>query len=144
MICMPGVTFVHFSATSVTKLISMPGEISTNSEACPAIGRKPCDTVAKNDATCGCSLSRKMYERKSAMMFILSCLVFCASRTDSLAGGFLQDLDAAAGADARRAGLHHPSQVNQGSDAARCFHPEPLFPHDTAHQRHVFDGRPPG
>ena len=68
MICMPGVTFVHLSATSVTKLISMPGEISTNSEACPAMGRKPCETVAKNDATCGCRLSRKMYERKSAMI----------------------------------------------------------------------------
>src|ERR1035441_1239261 len=118
MICMPGVTFVHFSATSVTKLISIPGEISTNSEACPAMGRKPCETVAKNDATCGCRLSRKMYERKSAMMCILSCLVFCASRTDGLAGGFLQDLDAAAGADAGRAGLHHAPQVGQGTDAA--------------------------
>jgi len=32
-----------------TVLISIPGEISTNSEACPAIGRKPCDTVAKNE-----------------------------------------------------------------------------------------------
>src|SRR5437773_11375005 len=31
------------------------------------MGRNPCDTVAKNDATCGCRLSRKMYERKSAM-----------------------------------------------------------------------------
>src|ERR1035441_1822753 len=110
MICMPGVTFVHFSATSVTKLISMPGEISTNSEACPAMGRKPCDTVAKNDATCGCRLSRKMYERKSAMMYILSCLVFCAPRTDRLAGGFLENLDAAAGADAGRAGLHRSEE----------------------------------
>src|ERR1035441_5553165 len=71
MICMPGVTFVHLRATSVTKLISMPGEISTNSEACPAMGRKPCDTVAKNDATCGCRLSKKMYERKSAMILII-------------------------------------------------------------------------
>src|ERR1041384_4286716 len=68
MICIPGVTFVDFSATSVTRLISMPGEISTNSDACPAMGRKPCDTVAKNDATCGCKLSRKIYERRSAMI----------------------------------------------------------------------------
>src|ERR1019366_6580993 len=123
MICMPGVTLVHFSATSVTKLISMPGEISTNSEACPAMGRKPCDTVAKNDATCGCRLSRKMYERKSAMMFILSCLVFCAPRSDGLASGFLENLDVAAGADAGRAGLHHPAQVSQRADATGCFHP---------------------
>jgi hypothetical protein len=67
MICMPGVTLVDFNATSVTRLISMPGEISTKSDACPAIGRNPCDTVAKNDATCGCKLSRKIYERRSAM-----------------------------------------------------------------------------
>src|ERR1035437_1408421 len=118
MICMPGVTFVHFSATSVTKLISMPGEISTNSEACPAIGRKPCDTVAKNDATGGCSLSKKMYERKSAMMLILLCLVFGCPSGDSLAGGFLENLDAAAGADAGCAGLDHAAQVGQGADAA--------------------------
>ena len=35
MICMPGVTFVDFSAMSVRRLISMPGEISTYSDASP-------------------------------------------------------------------------------------------------------------
>src|ERR1051326_1012224 len=87
MICIPGVTLVHFSATSVTKLISIPGEISTNSDACPAIGRNPCDTVAKKDATCGWRLSRKMYERKSAMTraTLAACRIvsthFVSSRT---------------------------------------------------------------
>src|SRR5664279_4108667 len=133
MICMPGVTFVHFSATSGTELISIPGEISTNSEACPAMGRKPCETVAKNDATCGCRLSRKIYERRSAMRNVLSCLVFCAPRTHGLAGGLLQDLDAAAGADAGRAGLHHTTQVGQGTDATRSLHLELLLAHDSAH-----------
>ena len=36
---MPGVTRVDFSATSVTWLMAMPGEISTNSAAWPATGR---------------------------------------------------------------------------------------------------------
>ena len=56
-ICMPGVTFVDFSAMSVTRLISMPGEISTNRLAWPSLGRKPCATVAWNEANCGCRLS---------------------------------------------------------------------------------------
>src|SRR5712672_3653042 len=100
MICMPGVTFVDFKATSVTRLISMPGEISTNSDACPAIGRKPCDTVAKNDATCGCKLSRKMYERKSAMFHSFRVhLILRAFRRNDLPGGFLQNLQAAGRAD---------------------------------------------
>ena len=34
-----------------TGLAFIAGEISTKSDACPAIGRKPPDTVAKNDAT---------------------------------------------------------------------------------------------
>lgn len=60
-------------------------------------------------------------------------LVFCATRSDGLAGGLLQDLDAAASADAGRAGLHHASQVGQGADATRCFHSELLLAHDPAH-----------
>src|ERR1017187_9608501 len=52
---------------------------------------------------------RKIYKRESAIMFILSYLVFCILCTYGLAGGLLQDLDAAAGADAGRASLHHPT-----------------------------------
>ncbi len=43
MISMPGFTSVALSATSVTCMMSMPGAISTNSDAWPGIGRKPCD-----------------------------------------------------------------------------------------------------
>jgi hypothetical protein len=50
---MPGVTRVFLRARSVTRLISMPGEISTKREACPAVGRKPWATVARNAANCG-------------------------------------------------------------------------------------------
>src|SRR5205823_1738036 len=114
MICMPGVTFVDFSATSVTRLISMPGEISTKSDACPAIGRKPCETVAKNDATCGCKLSRKMYERKSAMFdSFRDHLILCAFAGNHLSCGFLQNLHAARCADARRASGNHFDHIGQ-------------------------------
>jgi hypothetical protein len=54
-----------------------------NSEACPAMGRNPWDTVAKNDATCGCKLSRKMYERRSAMF---SSFVVVAARVEGGSG----------------------------------------------------------
>ena len=56
---MPGRTWVALSAMSVKRLISMPGEISTYSEASPASGRKPWATVPRKAAYCGCKLSRK-------------------------------------------------------------------------------------
>ena len=56
-ICMPGVTLVDFSATSVTRLISMPGAISTNRLAWPERGKNPWATVAWNEANGGCRLS---------------------------------------------------------------------------------------
>src|SRR5438876_7633183 len=114
MICIPGVTFVDFNATSVTRLISIPGEISTNSDACPAMGRKPCDTVAKNDATCGCKLSKKMYERRSAMLSSFRVqLVLRSFARNNFARGLLQNLHAARRADARRARGHHLHQIRQ-------------------------------
>ena len=58
MMSIPGLTCVAFSATSVTRMMSMPGAISTNSDASPGVGRKPCATVPRNDAYCGCRLSR--------------------------------------------------------------------------------------
>ncbi len=60
MISIPGCTSVAFSATSVTCMISMPGAISTKSDAWPGTGRNPCETEPRNDAYCGCRLSRKM------------------------------------------------------------------------------------
>ena len=59
MIIMPGLTSVAFRATSVTRMMSIPGAISTKSDACPGTGRKPCATVPRNEANCGCRLSRK-------------------------------------------------------------------------------------
>jgi len=46
------------SATSVSRLISIPGEISTNSEASKASGMKPLAMVPKNAAYWGWRLSR--------------------------------------------------------------------------------------
>ena len=40
MICMPGLTLVDLSAMSVSRLISMPGEISIDSEASPGEGQE--------------------------------------------------------------------------------------------------------
>jgi len=44
---------------SVMRLISMPGEISTHSEASPASGKKPRAVEPIKDAICGCRLSKK-------------------------------------------------------------------------------------
>ena len=65
MTCMPGRTLVAFRATSVSRLISMPGEISTYSEASPGSGRNHWSTVPRNASYCGCRLSRKQYARSS-------------------------------------------------------------------------------
>jgi hypothetical protein len=59
MICMPGFTDVDFRAMSVSRLISIPGETSIDSDASPASGRKPCATVPRNAAYCFWRLSRK-------------------------------------------------------------------------------------
>ena len=59
MICMPGRTLAALTATSVIRLISMPGAISIQSEASPGSGRKPCATVPRNAAYCVCNESRK-------------------------------------------------------------------------------------
>ena len=53
MIIMPGRTSVDFNATSVTRMMSMPGATSTKSDACPGTGRNPCATVPRNDANWG-------------------------------------------------------------------------------------------
>ena len=57
ILVMSGVTRVDLRATSVTWLMAMPGEISTNKAAWPAMGRNPRATVARNEANCGCRLS---------------------------------------------------------------------------------------
>ena len=61
-------TFVDFKATSVTRLISIPGEISTNRLACPTRGKKPCATVAWKEANWGCRLSITQKALRSAMV----------------------------------------------------------------------------
>src|SRR6266487_2203883 len=106
MICMPGVTLVAFSDTSVSRLISMPGEISTYSDASPARGRNPCATVPRNAAYCGWRLSRKQYARSSIPPLVTGC----PSR---------QDLHARRGADAGGAGGDHVPHVLSGPDASR-------------------------
>ena len=55
---MPGFTLVALRATSVRRLISMPGLISTISEASLASGRKPWATVPRKAAYWGWRLSR--------------------------------------------------------------------------------------
>ena len=48
------------SATSVTRLMAMPGAISTNSEAWPGTGRNPRAVLPMKLASCGCRASRNV------------------------------------------------------------------------------------
>src|SRR5436190_4102672 len=105
MICMPGVTLVAFSDTSVRRLISMPGEISTYSDASPARGRKPWATVPRNAAYWGWRLSRKQYARSS-----IPLATGLPSR---------QDLHARRCADAGGAGGDHVPDVLDRPDPPR-------------------------
>src|ERR1035437_8710228 len=125
--------------------------ISTNLNPAPAIISRSCSWPATKSIftptpagrtgsgisppllSSGSTDIRKIHESEFATMFIVSCLVFCVPCTGGLAGGLLQDLDAAAGADAGRASLHHTTQVGQGTDATRSLHLELLLAHDSAH-----------
>src|ERR1700690_1375005 len=127
MICMPGLTDVVLRAMSVSRLISMPGETSIESEASPARGRKPWATVPRNAAYCAWRLSRKTYARRS--MLPMRALL---SRDDP---------DAGRGPDAGRAGRDHVLHVLGGADPAGRLDAH-LRPDRLAHQRDVEDGRP--
>src|SRR6266511_1368891 len=150
MICMPGVTFVDFSAMSVSRLISMPGEISTYRDASPGRGRNPCATVPRNAAYCGWRLSRKQYARSSMPFVTLpsrssSCRhvveVAGPSRRPSGAGALrVQDLHAGRRPDAGGAGRDHVPDVLDRPDPPRRLHPE-AGSHRLAHEQHVVDGR---
>jgi hypothetical protein len=50
---------------SVMRLISMPGEISTQREASPTMDKNPLAVEPMKAVSCGCKLSRKVYDRKS-------------------------------------------------------------------------------
>src|SRR5262249_28096698 len=54
--------------TSVTRLMAIPGAISTNSDAIPGSGRKPRAVLPMKLASCGCSASRKVYVRSVVAM----------------------------------------------------------------------------
>src|SRR3990172_12984007 len=93
MICIPGLTDVDLRAMSVSRLISMPGDTSIDSDASPARGRKPWATVPRKAAYCAWRLSRKTYARRSILPM-----------RDLLSR---HDLDAGRGPDAGRPGRDH-------------------------------------
>src|SRR3954447_3887826 len=128
MICMPGLTCVDFRATSVRRLISMPGETSMYSDASPGSGRKPCATVPRNAAYCAWRLSRNTYARSSI-----------PATGPSLSG---HDLDAGRRPDPGRARGDHLLDVVPRPDPARGLDAHPRA-HRLAHQRHVEHGRAP-
>src|SRR3954468_12978850 len=126
MICIPGLTWVDFRATSVRRLISMPGDTSIYSDASPGSGRKPCATVPRNAAYCAWRLSRNTYARSSI-----------PATGPSLSG---HDLDARRCPDPRRARGDHLLDVVPRPDPARGLHPHPGADGLT-HQGNVEPGR---
>src|SRR5664279_217766 len=125
MICIPGLTVVDLRAMSVSRLISIPGDTSIESDASPASGRKPWATVPRNAAYCAWRLSRKTYARRSIlpMRALLS----------------RDDPDTGRGPDAGRAGGDHVLYVLGGADSAGRLDAH-LRPDRLAHQRDVEDG----
>src|SRR5664279_3730762 len=104
MICIPGLTVVDLRAMSVSRLISIPGDTSIESDASPASGRKPWATVPRNAAYCAWRLSRKTYARRSILPM-----------RDLLSR---DDLDAGRGPDPGRAGRDHVLHVLRRPDPA--------------------------
>src|SRR3954469_4764610 len=126
MICIPGLTCVDLSATSVSRLISIPGETSMYSDASPGSGRKPCATVPRNAAYCAWRLSRNTYARSSI-----------PATGPSLSG---HDLDARRCPDPRRARSDHLLDVVPCPDPARGLDAHPRAD-GLAHQGNVEHGR---
>src|SRR5436305_3655283 len=126
MICIPGLTWVDLSATSVRRLISIPGETSMYSDASPGSGRKPCATVPRNAAYWAWRLSRNTYARSSI-----------PATGPSLSG---HDLHAGRRPDPGRARGDHLLDVVPRPDAAGRLDPHPR-PDRLAHQRDVEHGR---
>src|SRR5512142_2795552 len=141
MICIPGRTLVAFSATSVSRLISIPGEISTYSEASPASGRNPWAIVPRNAAYCGCRLSRKQYARTSMPLLIRARLPRSVPSVTGVAPA--HDLPARRGADPRRPGGEHLAHVLGAPDPARRRDSE-LRADGLPHQQDVLERRPAG
>src|SRR3990170_4459262 len=104
MICIPGLTVVDLRAMSVSRLISMPGDTSIESDASPARGRKPCATVPRKAAYWAWRLSRKTYARRSI-------LPMCASLST-------HDADTGRGPDARGSGGDHVLHIRGRADPA--------------------------
>src|SRR3954468_11557475 len=125
MICIPGLTWVDFRATSVRRLISMPGDTSMYSDASPGSGRKPCATVPRNAAYCAWRLSRNTYARSSI-----------PATGPSLSG---HDLDAGRRPDPGRPGGDHLLDVVPGPDPARGLDAH-ARPDRLAHERDVEHG----
>src|SRR3954468_14910650 len=122
MICMPGLTCVDLRATSVSRLISMPGETSMYSDASPGSGRNPCATVPRNATYCAWRLSRNTYARSSI-----------PATCPSLSG---HDLHARRRPDPGGARGDHLLDVVPRPDAAGRLDTHPR-PHGLAHQRDV-------
>src|SRR5665647_1041327 len=127
MICMPGLTDVVLRAMSVSRLISMPGDTSIESDASPARGRKPWATVPRNAAYWAWRLSRKTYARRSMVPM-------CALLSRD-------DLDAGGCPDTGRAGRDHVLHILGGADPAGRLDAH-LRADRLAHERDVEDGGP--
>src|SRR5438046_516834 len=127
---------------SVTRLISMPGEISTKSDASPASGRKPCAIVPKKAAYCGCSESRNTYERRSTAISLVFSLGRCATGLGwhGRPAGFLNDLHTGTSPDTRGARRDHLLDTLEITDATRGLDAEPRADR-LAHQGDVVHGR---
>src|SRR5512140_3179524 len=126
MICIPGLTVVDLSAMSVSRLISIPGDTSIESDASPASGRKPWATVPRNAAYCAWRLARKTYARRAILPM-----------RDLLSR---DDLDAGRGPDPGRAGRDHVLHVLERPDPAGRLDAHPR-PDGLAHEGDVEDGR---
>src|SRR5664280_643297 len=127
MICIPGLTVVDLRAMSVSRLISIPGDTSIESDASPASGKKPWATVPRNAAYCAWRLSRKTYARRSILPM-----------RDLLSR---DDLDAGRGPDPGRAGRDHVLHVLRRPDPAGRLDAH-LRADRLAHEGNVEDGRP--
>src|ERR1035437_1510619 len=127
MICIPGFTDVVLRAMSVSRLISIPGDTSIESDASPASGRKPWATVPRNAEYWAWRLSRKTYARRS--MLPMRALL---SRDDP---------DAGRGPSAGCAGRDHVLHVLGGADPAGRLDAH-LRANRLAHERDVEDGGP--
>src|ERR1035437_10037470 len=127
MICMPGFTDAVLRAMSVSRLISIPGDTSIESDASPASGRKPWATVPRNAAYWAWRLSRKTLARRSILPM-----------RDLLSR---DDLDAGRGPDPGRPGRDHVLHVLRRPDPAGRLDAH-LRADRLAHEGDVEDGRP--